>query len=195
MWTEWVKLKKLFCCSTIMHKPNFLGIIASNFCLDYMSQIVYCVFFGATSGSFLSLTPVILIDLIGMDSLIQAYGIQLLCFGLARIIGPPIIGNLMTWRENFFNSFFPPQVHSMMQLETILLDFTLLAPLSWFLDSFSCSFHGLSISRRKELMKCCNQIRPSPHQPSLDRYTLFIPPWFGSLGYHHLEIWVRSRQA
>ena len=89
-----------------MHKSNFLGIIASNFCLDYISQIVYCVFFGATSGSFLSLTPVILIDLIGMDSFIQAYGIQLLCFGLARIIGPPIIGNLMTWWENFFPHCF-----------------------------------------------------------------------------------------
>ena len=88
--------KSYFVALQLCINPIFLGIIASNVGLDYISQIVYCVFFGATSGSFLSLTPVILIDLIGMDSFIQAYGIQLLCFGLARIIGPPIIGNLMT---------------------------------------------------------------------------------------------------
>ena len=64
----------------------------SNFCSDDATQIIYCAFFGATSGAYVGLTPVILIDLIGLDHFLQAYGIQLVFIGIARIIGPPIIG-------------------------------------------------------------------------------------------------------
>ena len=60
--------------------------------MDYTSQIVYCLLFGATSGAYTVLTSVVLIDLVGLKTFIQAYGIQLLSMGIARIIGPPIIG-------------------------------------------------------------------------------------------------------
>ena len=74
---------------------NFSGLIASNFCYDYSSQIAYCILFGATSGGYIGLTSVVLIDLIGLESFIQAYGIQLLSMGIARIVGPPFIGKLL----------------------------------------------------------------------------------------------------
>ena len=71
-----------------------LGLVLSNFCLDYATQIIYCALFGATSGAYVGLMPVILIDLIGIGNFLQAYGMQLVFIGVARIIGPPIIGRL-----------------------------------------------------------------------------------------------------
>ena len=66
----------------------------SNFGTDYSTQMIYCIFFGATSGAHTVLTPVILIDLMGLESFTLAYGMTLLSEGTGTIIGPPIIGNL-----------------------------------------------------------------------------------------------------
>lgn len=66
----------------------------SNFCYNYATQILYSASFGLTSGAYIGLTSVILIDLVGLDSFVQAYGIQLLFMGIARIIGQPVIGKL-----------------------------------------------------------------------------------------------------
>ena len=71
-----------------------LGLVISNICFDYATQIIYCALFGATSGAYVGLMPVILIDLVGIGNFLQAYGMQLVLIGVARIIGPPIIGGL-----------------------------------------------------------------------------------------------------
>ena len=55
--------------------------------------MIYCIFFGATSGAYTVLTPVILIDLIGLDRFTLAYGLDLLAMGMGTIIGPPLAGN------------------------------------------------------------------------------------------------------
>ena len=80
--------------SLILSLIIVLGLVISNFCLDYATQITYCLLFGATSGAYVGLMPVILIDLIGIGDFLQAYGLQLVFIGVARIIGPPIIGRL-----------------------------------------------------------------------------------------------------
>ena len=64
----------------------------SNYCSSYATQIIYCALFGATSGAYIGLTPVIIIDLIGLDNFIQVYGFQLFSIGIGRLIGPPLIG-------------------------------------------------------------------------------------------------------
>lgn len=56
--------------------------------------MVYCTFFGASTAAYSVLTPVILIDLFGLESYILTYGIDLLSMGAGTIIGPPIIGNI-----------------------------------------------------------------------------------------------------
>lgn len=66
----------------------------SNFCLDYASQVVYCAIFGVTSGAYIGLTPVVLVDLLGLDKLTNAFGLLMLFQGIASVIGPPITGKI-----------------------------------------------------------------------------------------------------
>ena len=40
----------------------------------------------------MGLTPVIIIDLIGLDNFKNVYGFQMVAIGLGRISGPPLIG-------------------------------------------------------------------------------------------------------
>jgi len=67
---------------------------ASVFCTDYNTQAVYCAIFGVTSGAYVGLTSVVLVDLLGLDKLTNAFGLLLLFQGIASVIGPPIIGAL-----------------------------------------------------------------------------------------------------
>ena len=64
----------------------------SSFCTDFYSQAVYCAIFGVTSGAYVGLTSVVLVDLLGLDKLTNAFGLLLLFQGIASVIGPPIIG-------------------------------------------------------------------------------------------------------
>lgn len=68
---------------------------ASVFCTDYNTQAVYCAIFGVTSGAYVGLTSVVLVDLLGLDKLTNAFGLLLLFQGIASVIGPPIIGKYM----------------------------------------------------------------------------------------------------
>ena len=69
-----------------------LSMGLSVFCQTYTSQAVYCAIFGITSGAYVGLTSVVLVDLLGLDKLTNAFGLLLLFQGIASVIGPPIIG-------------------------------------------------------------------------------------------------------
>ena len=70
----------------------FSAIGISNFCTSFSSQAFYCAIFGATAGAWVSLSPVVLTDLIGLNKLTSAFGLFSLCEGIGSIIGPPIVG-------------------------------------------------------------------------------------------------------
>lgn len=70
---------------------------------DLLSISVYCVIFGASSGAFVSLTSVILVDILGLDKLTNAFGLLLLFEGIASYVGPPITG----WLYDYTNSYDP----------------------------------------------------------------------------------------
>jgi MFS family permease len=55
-------------------------------------QAVFCAVFGITSGAYVGLTSVVLVDLLGLDKLTNAFGLLLLFQGIASVMGPPIIG-------------------------------------------------------------------------------------------------------
>ena len=57
-----------------------------------LPQIAYCSVFGVTSGAYVGLTSVVLVDLLGLERLTNAFGLLLLFQGIASVIGPPIIG-------------------------------------------------------------------------------------------------------
>jgi MFS family permease len=64
----------------------------SALCYDFTSFIVYGSVFGFTIGAYVGLTSVILVDLLGLDRLTNAFGLLLLFQGIASLLGPPIAG-------------------------------------------------------------------------------------------------------
>ena len=75
-----------------MSRHFFLGMGLSNFCTDLHTQRMFCAVFGVTSGAYVGLTSVVLVDLLGLDKLTNAFGLLLLFQGIASVMGPPIIG-------------------------------------------------------------------------------------------------------
>ena len=69
------------------------GLVMSNFCNNYWTQILYCIVYGITFGGEIGSTAAVLKDVIGLRKFIHGYGIQLFFRGIGLIIGPPIIGN------------------------------------------------------------------------------------------------------
>ncbi|XP_049762295.1 monocarboxylate transporter 9 [Schistocerca cancellata] len=72
-------------------------------CHDFYSMAVYCCVFGFTIGAYVGLTSVILVDLLGLDKLTNAFGILLLFEGVASLLGPPIAG----WLYDELGSYDP----------------------------------------------------------------------------------------
>lgn len=78
-------------------------------CHDYQTLAIYCSAFGFFIGAYVGLTSVILVDLLGLDKLTNAFGLLLLFQGIASFIGPPIGGafgvsfNLEVLLIYFFN--------------------------------------------------------------------------------------------
>ncbi|KAH8292909.1 hypothetical protein KR044_008159 [Drosophila immigrans] len=72
-------------------------------CDDYNSLLIYCSVFGFTIGAYVGLTSVILVDLLGLEKLTNAFGLLLLFQGIASFIGPPIGG----WMYDITDSYTP----------------------------------------------------------------------------------------
>ena len=64
----------------------------SNYCNNYTTQAIFCAVFGITSGAYVGLTSVVLVDILGLDNLTNAFGLLLLFQGIASVMGPPFIG-------------------------------------------------------------------------------------------------------
>lgn len=75
----------------------------SSLCFDYTLMAFYAATFGATAGAYVSLTSVILVDLLGLDKLTNAFGLLLVFEGVACLIGPPITG----WLYDYTGSYDP----------------------------------------------------------------------------------------
>lgn len=61
-------------------------------CVSYGSFVVFCIFFGAAISGYISLTSIILVDLLGLDKLTNAFGLLILFRGAAAIVGSPLAG-------------------------------------------------------------------------------------------------------
>lgn len=61
-------------------------------CASYGAYVAMCIFFGAAISGYISLTSIILVDLLGLDKLTNAFGLLILFRGAAAIVGSPLAG-------------------------------------------------------------------------------------------------------
>ncbi|XP_043517297.1 monocarboxylate transporter 13-like isoform X1 [Frieseomelitta varia] len=80
-----------------------ISTILSTFCTSFASFTFYSSIFGFTSGAYVGLTSVILVDLLGLNRLTNAFGQLLLFQGFASFLGPPIAG----WLYDVIQSYDP----------------------------------------------------------------------------------------
>ncbi|VDD90804.1 unnamed protein product [Enterobius vermicularis] len=73
---------------------------------SYMNLLVYAAIFGLTISSYVCLTSVLLVDLLGLDKLTSAFGILLLFQGLATFIGPYVSGKLADIMDKSYDLTF-----------------------------------------------------------------------------------------
>lgn len=74
-------------------------------CTNYASMMVYSFCFGLLIGVYTCLTPIVLVDLLGLEKLSNAFGLVLLYQGIGAVVGPPIAGAIFDSTKNYDNSF------------------------------------------------------------------------------------------
>ncbi|WKY10501.1 hypothetical protein Q1695_002673 [Nippostrongylus brasiliensis] len=74
-------------------------------CSDFISLSIYAGLFGFSISSYICLTSVILVDLLGLDKLTNAFGLLLLWQGVGTVFGPPISGYLADLTNTYVWSF------------------------------------------------------------------------------------------
>ncbi|XP_060518855.1 monocarboxylate transporter 12 [Cylas formicarius] len=77
----------------------------SAFCGSFATLASYSVIFGFTIGAYVGLTSVILVDLLGLEKLTNAFGLLLLFQGIASLIGPPLAGGLFDLTQSYDPGF------------------------------------------------------------------------------------------
>jgi MFS family permease len=65
-------------------------------------HIGYAFAFGFFSGGYVTLTSIILVDIVGIDKLSDAFGVLLLFIGVATAIGTPVVGEYMILNFDWF---------------------------------------------------------------------------------------------
>ena len=74
------------------HNFPHQGTCASIWMNTYASLVLYAAVFGSMSGAYVGLTSVVLVDLLGMERLTNAFGLVLMFQGIASCVGPPLCG-------------------------------------------------------------------------------------------------------
>lgn len=83
-----------------------LCVAAIPFCSTYGGFVTVALLFGFFVAAFVSVTSIVLVDLLGIDNLTNAFGILTLFRGSSSMIGPPIAGWVFEATQNYDISFF-----------------------------------------------------------------------------------------
>ncbi|XP_075227567.1 uncharacterized protein LOC142328015 [Lycorma delicatula] len=83
-----------------------IAVGATPFCHTYPAFVVMSIFFGLAISGYISLTSIILVDLLGLDKLTNAFGLLILFRGAAAIIGSPLAGIVYDATKTYDIPFF-----------------------------------------------------------------------------------------
>ncbi|XP_052069045.1 monocarboxylate transporter 12-like [Mytilus californianus] len=76
------------------------------FASEYWHFVIYSCIFGLFAGSYNVLTPVILVDLLGVENLASSCGLALLFQGLGFLVGPPMAGFVTDMFGDYQSGFY-----------------------------------------------------------------------------------------
>ena len=87
---------------------SFSGVcvIIFPFCHSYVSFIIVALLLGLFVSAYVSLTSIVLVDLLGIDCLTSTFGLLVLFRGVASILGPPLAGVVYDATQEFNASFY-----------------------------------------------------------------------------------------
>ncbi|KAJ8729251.1 hypothetical protein PYW08_000832 [Mythimna loreyi] len=80
-----------------------IGTAMAMVCWEFWGLALYATTFGFCIGAYVGLTSVVLVDLLGIEKLTNAFGLLLLFQGIASLIGPPFAG----WLYDTLHSYAP----------------------------------------------------------------------------------------
>ncbi|CAF4416237.1 unnamed protein product [Rotaria sp. Silwood2] len=107
---SWVNRLTLFNTGLII---TGMATMLAPFCNSFIhTHMIYAGLFGFFSGGNIGLTSVIIVDLVGVDKLSDAFGALLLFQGIAVVIGTPIVGTMRDAFSDFSRPYLWPYLIS-----------------------------------------------------------------------------------
>ncbi|CAD7002481.1 unnamed protein product [Ceratitis capitata] len=83
-----------------------VAVTLTPLCSSYSAYVTMSIFFGVAISGYISLTSIILVDLLGLDKLTNAFGLLILFRGFAAIIGSPLAGAVYDATQSYDLPFY-----------------------------------------------------------------------------------------
>lgn len=83
-----------------------VAVTLTPLCSSYGAYVTMSIFFGVAISGYISLTSIILVDLLGLDKLTNAFGLLILFRGFAAIIGSPLAGAVYDATQSYDLPFY-----------------------------------------------------------------------------------------
>ncbi|XP_057668768.1 monocarboxylate transporter 3-like isoform X2 [Diorhabda carinulata] len=90
------------CCLIV----STVSVAVVPFCHTYTLYVTVSIFFGIAISGYISLTSIILVDLLGLEKLTNAFGLLILFRGAAAIVGSPLAGALYDATQTYAVPFY-----------------------------------------------------------------------------------------
>ena len=75
-------------------------------CTAYHSFVAVALAFGLFVAAYISLTSIVLVELLGLDNLTTAFGLLVLFRGVSCMVGPPVAGSVFDQTQRYDISFY-----------------------------------------------------------------------------------------
>lgn len=107
-------------CGYVSDFPQVDSLLLNNICLiistvsiavtplstSFGGYVAIAIFFGIAVSGYISLTSIILVDLLGLDKLTNAFGLLILFRGVAAVVGSPLAGAVYDSTQSYDIPFY-----------------------------------------------------------------------------------------